>query len=109
MSDAKASADVDYAAANRLQQERNEAIFSCGMNGQNMNVQACFKDSAFKLTTQEGGKLYNIYNILQAGSMENDGLHIDLPKSFEVAARNSHTILVLAVTIKDSDGKTLYC
>ena len=85
-----------------------EAIISCGMNGQNMNVQACFKDSALKLTTHEGGKLYNIYNILQAGSMEKDGLHIDLPKEFEVAAQNSHNILVLTVTIKDSDGKTLY-
>jgi hypothetical protein len=84
------------------------AIISCGMNGQNYNVLACFKSTDLKITTSEGGKLYKIYNLPQAGFMRQDGLHIPLPEHFELEAQNSQATLVMTVAIQTAAGKVVY-
>ena len=84
------------------------ATITCGMNGQNYNVVACFKDSDLKITTVEGGKLYKLYNLQQAGVIDQQGLHISLPEHFQLNAQNSQKTLVLSVSIKDSSGKVVY-
>lgn len=84
------------------------ANISCGMNGQNYNVLACFKDSELKITTAQGGKLYKVYNLEQAGVSDRTGLHISLPEHFELNAQNSQRTLVLSVSITDSTGKVVY-
>lgn len=84
------------------------ATISCGMNGQNYNAAACFKDSDLKITTAQGGKLYKVYNLQQAGTIDQQGLHIPLPEHFELNAQNSQKTLVLTVSIKDSSGKVVY-
>lgn len=84
------------------------ATISCGMNGQNYNVLACFKDSELKITTAEGGKLYKVYNLEQAGVSDRAGLHISLPERFELNAQNSQRTLVLTISIKNTAGKEVY-
>ena len=84
------------------------ATLSCGMNGQNYNVLACFKDSELKITTDQGGKLYKIYNLQNAGIIDQAGLHIKLPQHFELLAQNSQKTLVLTLSIMDSTGKIVY-
>jgi len=84
------------------------ATITCGMNGQNYNVVACFKDSDLKITTAEGGKLYKLYNLQQAGVIDKQGLHISLPEHFQLSAQNSQKTLVLSVSIKNSIGQVIY-
>ena len=105
--------DKSYAAFMASQQpvasaSPYSATISCGMNGQNYNVLACFKDSDLKVNTAQGGKLYKLYNLQQAGTMDQDGLHIPLPEHFELRAENSQKTLVLTVSIKDSSGKVVF-
>lgn len=84
------------------------ATITCGMNGQNYNVLACFKSTDLKITTAQGGKLYKVYNLEQAGVSDRAGLHIPLPEHFELYAQNSQSTLVLTVSIADSTGKIVY-
>lgn len=84
------------------------ATFSCGMNGRNFNIVACFAESDLKITTSEGGRLYKVYNLQSAGVIDSQGLHLQLPEHFELLAQNSQKTLILTVSIKDSTGKEVY-
>lgn len=106
-------ADKSYSAFMAAQQSRTPvspytAMISCGMNGQNYNVLACFKDTELKISTAAGGKLYKVYNLSQAGTMTQQGLQIPLPEHFELKAQNSQSTLVMTVLIKDSSGKVVF-
>ena len=85
-----------------------EAVISCGMNGQNINVLACFKDTDLKITKDGSSVVYKIYNLQSAGQTYQDGLHIDLPEHFSIKAQNSQDHLVLGVKITDKNGKTVF-
>ena len=84
------------------------AIFSCGFNGNHINIAACFTDTDLKLTNNGQTGIYKIYNIGQLGIEYRDGLHIDLSQSFMITAQNSDDTLVLGLVIKDSSGNAVY-
>lgn len=84
------------------------AVISCGMNGNNYTVMACFADTELKITKDNISKVYKVYQMNNIGKMRNDGLHIDLPDSFEIIAQNSHGTLVLGVTITNSSGDVVF-
>ena len=99
-----ASVDKDYNARNYP----FVATLTCGMGGQNMNVIACFKSTDLKITTDNQGKLYKMFNLGDAGAIDKQGLHINLPEHFATEAQNSQQTLILGLTIKDRAGKVVY-
>ena len=84
------------------------AVLSCGMQGRNLNVMACFGDTDLKITKNNRSKIYKIYQLNSAGRMRGDGLHIDLPKSFTIKAQNSHRTLVLGIKILNKQDNVTY-
>jgi len=88
--------------------ESYTAVISCGMNGQNYTVAACFTDTELKITKNNASKVYKVYQLSSVGTTRQDGLHIDLPYDFEIRAQNSHATLVLGVTITNSSGDVVF-
>lgn len=85
-----------------------EAIISCGMNGQHMNILPCFTDTELKVSKDGQAVVYKVYNLRNAGQEYADGLHIELPSSFSIVAQNSQKTLILELVVKDSNGSVVY-
>ena len=88
--------------------ESYTAIISCGMQGNHLNIAACFDGTDLKITKDGNTRLYKIYELQSAGQTHRDGLHIDLPSSFSIKAQNSHKTLVLGVKILDENGVSTF-
>lgn len=84
------------------------AVLSCGMNGRNINILACFKDTELKVTQGNQSQLYKIYNLNSAGEATENGLQLVLPEQFEIVAQNSHRSLVLGIEITDEVGEVVH-
>lgn len=91
-----------------------EAVLSCGMGGNNLNVLACFAKEGYgtdtELEIQNGGQygMYKVYNISNLGPEDQQGLHIRLSPNFSIRAQNSHSQLILTLTIKDQNGRVVF-
>ncbi|MBC3880786.1 hypothetical protein H8K35_02310 [Undibacterium sp. LX40W] len=89
------------------------AVLSCGMPN-HINILACFSgshgvDTELKIRSGGSSNMYKAYNMSQAGKEKQDGFYIDLAKSFEITAQNSHSSLILTLKIIDrASGKVLY-
>ena len=89
------------------------AVLSCGMPN-HINILACFSgshgvDTELKIRSGGASNMYKVYNMSQAGKEKQDGFYIDLAKSFEIKAQNSHSSLILTLKIIDrATGKVLY-
>ena len=88
--------------------EQYTAVISCGQNGQNFNVLACFTDTDLKITKNNRSKVYKVYQLDGLGQTYQDGMHIQLPESFEIMAQNSQEHLVLGVKILDSNNQVVF-
>ena len=88
--------------------EQYTAVISCGQNGQNFNVLACFTDTDLKITKNNRSKVYKVYQLDGLGQTYQDGMHIQLPESFEIMAQNSQDHLVLGVKILDSNNEVVF-
>ena len=84
------------------------AILSCGMQGQHLNIAACFDGTDLKITKDDRSKIYKIYELNNAGVTKRDGIHISLPSKFSIKAQNSHNTLVLGIRILDKNNKIIY-
>ena len=91
-----------------------EAILSCGMGGNNLNVLACFAKDGYgsdtELEIQNGGQygMYKVYNISNLGNEDSQGLHIRLSPNFSIKAQNSNSNLILTLTIRDQNGRVVF-
>lgn len=88
--------------------EQYTAVISCGQNGKNLNVLACFTDTDLKITKNNRSKVYKVYQLNGLGQTYQDGMHIQLPESFEIMAQNSQDHLVLGVKILDSNNQVVF-
>jgi len=89
------------------------ALVSCGMQGNHINVLACFsgRHVGTELELKNGDQygLYKVYEISRLGNETREGLRIDLRRNFELKAQNSSDSLILTVTVVDSaSGKRLF-
>jgi hypothetical protein len=84
------------------------AVISCGMQGQNINVLACFTDTELKITRNNSTRVYKAYDLQQIGQTYQDGLHIELPENFTIIAQNSQDTLVLGVKIFDKNNRIMF-
>ena len=78
------------------------AVISCGMNGQHINILACFGgdvQTEIELANGSNYGLYKIYQISNLGQQTREGMVINLRKSFNLKAQNSHEMLVLGVKV----------
>lgn len=84
------------------------AVISCGMNNQNINVLACFTKTDLEVKVDNRTTVYKSYNLQSAGEMYQDGLHIQLPSNFSLVAQNSQKNMVLSVVIYDGSNNVVY-
>ncbi len=96
------------AAARYAKEHPYKAVISCGMNGNHINIMACFvgsgrygADTELEITNGSFYKLYPSYNVGQAGTETRAGLEIDLKSNFKIKAQNSADTLILDVKIYD--------
>ena len=78
------------------------AVLFCGINGNNINIQACFSgdvSTEVELRNGEAYGLYKSYQIPNLGKETQDGLVIDLENNFELTAQNSSENLILGVKV----------
>lgn len=80
------------------------AVITCGLGEKNLNALNCFFKSELKIVRGNTGTIYKIYNMAEAGNIDNDGITINLPKEFALTAENSSKNLILGVKIFDRDG-----
>ena len=92
------------------------AVLSCGFNGSNMSLVACFAgsgrssvDTELKLTLGSVSKVYKMYQIAnnRVGRMQRDGLYIDLPRKFNLRAQNASKSLTLTLKVYDRVTKKM--
>ncbi len=84
------------------------AIISCGFQGSHINILPCFSDTELKISTKKNSKVYKIYDFYGLGESYQDGLHIDLPESFQLTAQNSSGDLVLGIKIINKEGLVVF-
>ena len=115
ISDAKKAKEAAEARKRRKEQAARyakeypyKAIISCGMNGNHLNIMACFvgagrygADTQLEITNGSFYKLYPSHNVSRAGRETREGLLIDLKSSFQIKAQNSADNLILSVKIYD--------
>ncbi len=78
------------------------AVLFCGINGNNINIQACFSGDVgteIELRNGEAYGLYKSYQIPNIGKETRDGLLIDLENNFELTAQNSSENLILGIKV----------
>lgn len=85
-----------------------KAYIACSLNGKTHQTLACFKESSLRITKNNTTKLYNIYNIQQAGPQYYEGIEILLPKSFSIETQNSQKHAILSVKIFDENKQVIY-
>lgn len=115
------AARAKKAAADKLAREKFakqypfEAILSCGINGEHLNISACFIGSKYGAETElelKNGNIYNMYKshqITSAGKETRAGLVIPIRKVYEIKAQNSSQDLLLDLKIMDrKTGKVIY-
>ena len=82
------------------------ALVSCGMQGNHINVLACFsgRHVGTELELRNGDQygLYKVYEISKLGTETRDGLRIELRRNFALKVQNSSDSLILTVTIVES-------
>lgn len=89
------------------------ATLSCGMNGQHYNLFACFsgKYTKTQLELRNGTqyKMYQAWEVGQAGRNTNEGMVIPLRANFAIKAQNVDETLLLSLKVKETaTGRTLY-
>lgn len=88
--------------------ETYEAVIICGVNGKNISVPVCFKETNLKVTKGNRSTVYNMFSLWSAGQMRQDGLHIDLPETFAIRAQNSAPYSTLGVKILNGKGEIVF-
>ena len=87
-------------------------VVSCGMNGNHINILACFAgdyDTELELTNGKDYGLYKSYQISRLGKEYRDGLHINLRSNFIFVAQNSSESLILgAKVISRATGEVIF-
>ena len=115
ISDAKKAKEAAEARKRRKEQAARyakehpyKAVISCGMNGNHLNIMACFvgagrygADTQLEITNGSFYKLYPSHNVSRAGRETREGLVIDLKSNFQIKAQNSADNLILSVKIYD--------
>ena len=115
IADAQRKKDAEEAAIRRKEQAARyakehpyKAVISCGMNGNHLNIMACFvgagrygADTQLEITNGSFYKLYPSHNVNRAGRETREGLVIDLKSNFKIKAQNSADTLILDVKIYD--------
>lgn len=84
------------------------AVISCSLQGTHVNIYPCFDRSDLRITKNGRPKIYKLYELNAAGTMEQDGLHVTLPESFSIVAQNSDENLVLGVKIFNENGGLVF-
>ena len=88
------------------------AVLFCEINGNNINIQACFSgdvSTEVELRNGEAYGLYKSYQIPNLGKETQDGLVIDLENNFELTAQNSSENLILGVKVfQNSTNKIVF-
>ena len=89
-----------------------EAILSCGMGNNHINIMACFvgrSPTSLELKNGDFYRYYKHYEVRQAGRETNQGLVIPLRKNFNIKVQNSSSSLTLTLkVIRKSNGKRLF-
>lgn len=89
------------------------ATLSCGMGGRHMNLVACFSGEHTKtqLELRNGSqyKMYQAWEVGQAGRNTSEGVVIPLRANFALKAQNIHETLLLSLKVQETaTGRTLY-
>ena len=86
------------------------AMISCGFQGQNFPVMACFEKTELKVSYNNRSVIYGAYDFAtgRIGRDSQGVLNINLPKHFRVIAQNSQSSLILTVKILDSKGAVVF-
>ena len=109
-SEAKAAAERKAAAAAFNREHPFYAVLSCSINGQHVNILACFGgDVGTEIELKNGSAygLYKVYQISGLGRENRAGLTIDLKSSFSIVAQNSNKTLILGISVYNRAGGTL--
>jgi hypothetical protein len=85
-----------------------EAVLSCGIGGNYINILVCFQNSDIRVTTGNITSRYGVHDVLSLGKEYRDGIHFLLPEHFKIEAQNSDSDLTLSLIIKNADGKVLF-
>ena len=85
------------------------AVITCGLNGQHINVLACFNKTEIELTNGTQYGLYKVYEIQRLGNETRQGFVIDLQNDFSIKLQNSNSSLTLGLKIyKTGSNETVF-
>lgn len=92
-----------------------EAIFTCGMGGNHINIMACFVASGYSAKTQleiRNGQQYGMYQgweLNGVGTETRNGFVIPLRNNFSIVAQNSDDTLILNLVVRNTEtGNILF-
>ena len=116
LANVKARQDQERANANAKTEKAKTYPYIATLTCHPVNpvvIQACFtKDGVnTELEITNGGKykMYQVFNLTDAGTLTNDGLVIDLTSSFKIKAQNAASNILLNLTIKERlTGKVIF-
>ncbi len=90
------------------------ATISCGMNDRHLNIQACMSgrssvNSQLELTNGKQYKMYQQWEVTQAGNQTSEGLVIPLRSNFSIKMQNLEDTLLLSVkVVSNATGRVLF-
>jgi hypothetical protein len=90
------------------------ATISCGMNDRHMSIQACMSgrssvNSQLELTNGKQYKMYQQWEVTQAGNQTSEGLVIPLRSNFSIKMQNLEDTLLLSVkVVSNATGRVLF-
>ena len=96
------------AAIEKARTHPYQAVVSCVIQGNHIHVISCFDDTQLKITTNNRSRIYQPWEIENAGVMRGPDLHIDLPENFDLKAQNGSSGLTLSVVVMDRFNNVLY-
>jgi len=82
------------------------AILSCSLNSNNFPIEACFSDeisnTELELTNGDHYRMYQYFELSQAGRRSDDSLTIPLRRNFVIKAQNADENFLLTLRITDN-------
>jgi hypothetical protein len=92
---------VRLAAIERAKTHPFRAIVSCTVQGSHIHVMSCFDDTELKVTMNNRARIYQAWEVTDAGQVVDNDLYIDLTEKYELMAQNGREGLTLGVIIMD--------